>query len=260
MHDCGLLIDGPSPGAWNMAVDEWLLEQAEQGRSTLRFYAWKPATLSLGFFQRYEERADHPVSREIDVVRRASGGGAIVHDRELTYSFSTPIAGRNTAALRELYRRFHQTLIATLASHGVQVQRAADENPGRFAETSPLSGPKPSAKPPEPFLCFARRSADDLVAAGAKVVGSAQRRSRTALLQHGSILLSASPSAPELPGLRETTGVDLSPFDLAEAWRLRLADELALRFQPTAASDLPTSAVQSIVDRQYGADAWLHRR
>src|SRR5438132_12997143 len=119
MSEARLLIDPSSDGAWNMAVDEALLEAAAAtGQATLRFYQWLEPTLSLGYFQSLAERGQHAASRDCPLVRRASGGGAILHDRELTYSIAVPQpAGRATAAA--LYDDCHETLIATLPGFGV---------------------------------------------------------------------------------------------------------------------------------------------
>ena len=85
-----LLMDGAADGAWNMAADEAMLAEHAQGRipPTLRFYSWKPAAISLGYFQRAEREIDLHVcaSREIDVIRRLTGGRAVLHDAEVTYS------------------------------------------------------------------------------------------------------------------------------------------------------------------------------
>src|SRR5882724_9809402 len=91
MEHLRLIIDPPAHGAWNMAVDEALLESAAvDGIATLRLYQWSEPTLSLGYFQPAADRQTHPASRECPLVRRASGGGAILHDRELTYSLAIP--------------------------------------------------------------------------------------------------------------------------------------------------------------------------
>ncbi len=80
-----LLLDPPAPGAWNMAVDEALLEDAAlERRCWLRFYRWQEPTLSLGYFQSYADRRQHPASSGCPAVRRTSGGGAILHDAEVT--------------------------------------------------------------------------------------------------------------------------------------------------------------------------------
>ena len=81
-----LLLDPPASGAWNMAVDEVLWRwSAAAGRCCWRFYRWEEPTLSLGYFQSYDDRARHAASQGCPVVRRPSGGGAIVHDKEKGY-------------------------------------------------------------------------------------------------------------------------------------------------------------------------------
>ena len=80
MPPCRLIVDPPASGAWNMAVDEALLESvADGGPATLRFYQWSEPTLSLGYFQPYADREQHEASRELTVVRRSTGGGALIH-------------------------------------------------------------------------------------------------------------------------------------------------------------------------------------
>src|SRR5437764_2183769 len=111
MNALRLLLDPPAPGAWNMAVDEALLETAAgSGVATLRFYQWQEPTLSLGYFQAAADRQQHAASRDCPLVRRASGGGAILHDRELTYSIALP----QPKAAAALYDACHETLIAAL--------------------------------------------------------------------------------------------------------------------------------------------------
>ena len=145
-----------------MAVDEVLLEWAAQsGGGWWRFYQWAQPTLSLGYFQEYARRAGHAASRGIACTRRLTGGGAIVHDRELTYSLAVP-AGHRLALVRDrLYALVHQSLIATLADWSV----AAALYPA-------AAGPATTAPLAEPFLCFERRAAGDVVVGPAKIAGS----------------------------------------------------------------------------------------
>src|ERR1700682_6410647 len=107
MHLCRLLIDPPALGAWNMAVDQALLEHAASGGWTLRFYSWIEPTLSLGYFQAHRDRRTHTASRGLPLVRRASGGGAIVHDHELTYSLSGPAPSTRSSATRRRFCAVH---------------------------------------------------------------------------------------------------------------------------------------------------------
>ena len=118
--DAFLIVDPPAPGPWNMAVDETLREWVLQtGRPVVRFYQWSPATLSLGYFQAYAARASHPGSAALEVVRRASGGGAIVHDQELTYSFVAADRDRFVREDPRWVELFHTALVETLRDWGL---------------------------------------------------------------------------------------------------------------------------------------------
>ncbi len=170
-----------------MAIDAAILDSLQpHGPATLRFYTWSRPTVSLGYFQPLVSHQSHVASRGADVVRRTTGGGAIVHDRELTYSIALPLADRSPRASLFLYQRMHQCIIRALAEIGIRAKP--------YGKT--VSVPRSD----EPFLCFQRRTADDLIVGGYKVVGSAQRRGSQGVLQHGSILLRTSIAAPELPG------------------------------------------------------------
>ncbi len=170
-----------------MAIDAAILDSlVPDGPVTLRFYTWSRPTVSLGYFQSLVSHQSHTASQKADVVRRTTGGGAIVHDRELTYSIAWPLADRSPRATLFLYQRMHLCIVAALAELGVRAKP--------FGQT--VSVPRSA----EPFLCFQRRTADDLIVSGYKVVGSAQRRGQHGVLQHGSILLRASSAAPNYQG------------------------------------------------------------
>lgn len=190
-----LLIDAqPNRGSWNMAVDEALLESALQnGISTVRVYRWEEATLSLGYFQNPADVADDRQLSALPMVRRLSGGGAIVHHHELTYSFALAPRQIPTAEPTQLYAIVHTAIINWLKQHGVD---------------SAMRGAPPAANPSqeEAFLCFSRGDPHDVVIDGSKILGSAQRRRRGAVLQHGSLVLRTSPFAGHLPGLFELAG------------------------------------------------------
>lgn len=244
---CRLLVDLPDVGAWNMAVDEVLLAWAQRtGGCCWRFYRWKEATLSLGYFQAYDDRGQHASSRHCPIVRRASGGGAILHDRELTYSCVWPEGHRLAAGRLGLYEAVHTSLIGLWAGMGIQASlwgRTVDEKVGK-----------------PPFLCFQRRSPGDVVVGGAKVAGSAQRRLRGAVLQHGSILLARSPAAPELDGLTELADVSLDVDYLCHIWGEALASRLGLVWysEPLSAEECQQAAW--LVDVKYGAEPWTKSR
>lgn len=247
MTSCRLLIDPPGAGAWNMAVDEALLEWCEQGGGCCwRFYRWQPATLSLGYFQTYGSRQQHAASLGCPAVRRPSGGGAIVHDRELTYSLVVPRRHPLGAQRHRLYETVHDSLIEVLAAAGIRAALC--------------QGPPHDRPGPEPFLCFQRRAAGDVLVGPVKVAGSAQRRSRDALLQQGSVLLGRSAAAPELAGLAEVAGTSIEHDELAAAWLDRLADRLAFDWHREPLSHAEQERAAALVRHKYGADRWTRDR
>jgi len=110
------------------------------------------------------------------------------------------------------------------------------------------------------FLCFERRSPGDVLVAGMKVGGSAQRRNRGALLQHGSVLLRGSSFAPELPGIAELTGASLDPNMLRARWCDRLAERLGLRWRPDTLTETEFLRAGAIGREKFGSEAWTVRR
>jgi lipoate-protein ligase A len=234
-----------------MAVDEALFASAaEAGSTTLRFYRWNEPTLSLGYFQAYADRHRHAASRDCAVVRRSTGGGAILHDRELTYSFTAPLDDRFSRSATDLYELLHGTLIETLAELGVDAR---------------LCGHPPGADDkPQPFLCFQRRAEFDVLVGDVKIAGSAQRRRHGAVLQHGSLLLSASPAAPELAGLAEisrgVTAENVTPEKVASHWLRWFAGRLETTVQPASLSEGELEAARSIAAAKYGSPHWTKRR
>jgi lipoate-protein ligase A len=170
-----LLITPPSSGAENMALDEALMDRARRtGVWLLRVYSWVKPTISIGRNQTARGRyyLDRIADRGIDVVRRPTGGRAILHHREVTYSVTAPVS--DAGDLRESYLRINRLLVAALDTIGVCATPAA---PTRRAST-------PGVAP-----CFDEPSVGELTVEGRKLAGSAQWRADGALLQHGSILV-----------------------------------------------------------------------
>jgi lipoate-protein ligase A len=247
-----LIVGPPADGAWNMSVDRALLETAaSEGRATLRFYRWAPATISLGYFQPLQSRGNHPPSRNCPVVRRATGGGAIVHDRELTYSLALPASNPWSRDHLGLVEMIHGSLIRCLGELGVADMELWGKR----------SNGDDSQESAEPFLCFQRRVPVDVVLAGAKVIGSAQRRWRDALLQHGSVLLDRSPAAPELPGVAQLADGPRPDFRaLSNAWPPILQQQTGWRLEPGELSKAEISRAEAIRLEWFGNDAWTHKR
>lgn len=250
-----LLVDPPAAGAWNMAVDEALLEAAAtEGRPTLRFYQWQEPTLSLGYFQEYEDRRQHAASAGCPTVRRTSGGGAILHDRELTYSLAVPEGHPLVADRLRTYRVIHESLIDALSGWGIE---ATLFTCGMAAAPQCTEEPQPGR---QPFLCFQRRSLGDVLAGGVKIAGSAQRRRRGAVLQHGSVLLARSAAAPELAGLKDRTGKSIAADKLIEAWLERLAEVLAVEWHISVLSGGDRRRAAELDSEKYATAAWTKNR
>lgn len=235
---CRVIHDVSASGAWNMAVDEALLTSAEEGGAplTLRLYSWSEPTLSLGYFQSIADRPDNLA--QLPTVRRLTGGGAIVHDRELTYSLVCPSGSWPKPGTQQLVRDLHAAVLETL-----------DQPTISFSQPSPV----------EPFLCFARRAETDLVLGPSKIMGSAQRQRRGVLLQHGSILLSASSLAPHLTGLNDA-GVAADRDQLARALASKLARRWSVDFRSAPLTDHERSLALKLEVDRYANPAWTARR
>jgi len=178
------LNTGASNGAVNMAVDEAMLVGVNRGTTppTVRVYAWDPPTVSLGYSQRLEDELDLDAVRQagFGVVRRPTGGRAVLHAGELTYSVVGPAGevplGRS---IMEAYAAIAKALSAGLAELGVDVE---------LAPVATQAVDREGASPP----CFASAGRYEIVVDGRKLIGSAQRRVGRGVLQHGSLLTDAT--------------------------------------------------------------------
>ena len=209
-----LLDSGALDGAEQMALDSGLMDRArETGETVLRVYCWTRPTLSFG---RHETVAGHfdrarLSAAGVDAVRRPTGGRVLLHDREVTYSVTAPIA--DNESLRVSYGRINALLMAALRAIGARVDPAAES----------------LARRPGGAPCFAEPAAGELVFDGRKLVGSAQVRDRGAMLQHGSILLgdvqgrilalASSPLIPPAPAatLGEAAGAAIGYAEVRDA-------------------------------------------
>ncbi|MFH1824281.1 MAG: lipoate--protein ligase family protein [Candidatus Firestonebacteria bacterium] len=166
-------------GFTNMAIDEVLLLESGKRKSNyegnLRFYTWKNPTISLGYFQKAEDVIDVKRCKNlgISLVRRITGGGAIYHNAEITYSITTFLPNPVVSSNIELsYKVLESFLIKGISELGVNVNFRNEVE-----------------KDNSSFYCFANPSKYDIVFNDKKLIGSAQRRSKKCFLQHGSILL-----------------------------------------------------------------------
>ncbi len=229
-----------------MALDACLLEAVEGGGpAALRLYRWAEPTLSLGYFQAYAQAsAEHPDLAGLPIVRRETGGGAILHADELTYSLAMPLehplAGQRP---EELYTWAHARIAEAAAALGATV------GPVGEGGCSARGGP---------FMCFACHARFDLVAGGAKLAGSAQRRSRRGLLQHGSVVLRATHPAQPAVGVAELAG---QPIDFQQ-----MADALVDAVERAGVELTPAGTTQVDAEQlahhraRHGDPAWIRRR
>jgi lipoate-protein ligase A len=265
-----------------MAVDELLLEEVDaagaEAAPCLRLYAWDRPTLSLGYFQSLDEMPAEARDRYA-VVRRTTGGGAILHDREVTYSVAVR---RETLDGAALYDRVNRALVLALSALGAEVtvrgaasgamptQASACESTTEQAHAS--VGPAPAQTTPAqgergpvsaqrgPFFCFARAGATDIIApsrADAKLAGGAQRRWRSAVLQHGSVMLEAD--EPGAIGLRTLLGRAITFDELAANIIAGFEREFDCAFAPGELSAEERRRAEAIRRERYASDAWLAR-
>jgi lipoate-protein ligase A len=252
-----IIVTPALPGAENMALDEALMERARAtGESVARIYAWSRPTISLGRNQTAKGLYDLDRIRalDLDIVRRPTGGRAILHHREITYSVTAP-AGE-TSGLGESYNNINAFLLGALSRLGVAATIAA---------------PTRRSAPPSMSPCFNEPSAGELTFDGRKLAGSAQWRADGALLQHGSILIADDQSVlstlavergPDIPApatLLDALGFAPGLGDVADA--LTAAIEAIDGVRPTelALDDVIRARTSELVVR-YNDNAWTWRR
>jgi lipoate-protein ligase A len=237
-----LITTWGAPPSFNMGLDEALL-QSRDAPPTLRFYSWSPDTLSLGYFQRYEDVPG--IEKAGAVVRRITGGGAIHHVNELTFSFSTseedPLYAGKVA---DSYCRVHDAIAAALKSQGVEARIRCDSE-----SVSDVEGTG---------MCFHKSCAQDLVWEGRKGVGSAQRRKDGRVLHHGSIKLDTSVLEGDIASLAGS-GVRIDPGSLAPLLLDSFRRNLGLSFEV----GVPTPEERELAHRlgaRYLDPGFLRRR
>lgn len=247
-----LVLDGPC----NMAIDDAMSAHARTlGRALVRVYGWSQPVLSFGRHQRAAGLYDREAARVrgIGVVRRPTGGRAVLHAREITYCIAAP--EQALGSLMKAYRTINELLVQALRILGVDATVAAPNTPS-----------------PRPFAgaCFEEPVAGEIVARGRKLVGSAQWRSEGAFLQHGSILvdddqglaneLLLAPTPPPTPAatLRSLLGraPGLEEFERA----LACAVGTAYGAPENVAFDGELSRLAEARRAHYSSDGWTWRR
>ena len=265
-----LLITPPSPGAWNMALDESILESVGRNQSLpcLRLYAWDPPCLSIGYAQPSVD-VDLPRLTDLgwDWVRRPTGGRAILHTDELTYSvIAPPNEPRVAGSVLESYQRLSKALLAAL--HSLNIPALA--HPIGTAENTPENGP----------VCFEIPSNYEIVVNAKKLVGSAQARRKDGVLQHGTLPLYGDltritqglrysdeqkrKDAGERLLMHATTvemvlGYKIDWQTAAQAFIDGFQSELELEFMRDEISPVENERVKQFVADKYDHPSWLRR-
>lgn len=254
-----------------MAVDEAMLESTGRGESlpTLRLYAWDPPCLSLGQAQPFAD-VDVPRlrARGWQVVRRATGGRAILHTDELTYSIvAPPDEPRVAGTLLESYHRLAQALLFAVHDLGLQVEiKEKKETPGTATSVNPV--------------CFEVPSTYEITINGKKLIGSAQARRKEGVLQHGSLPLtgdlgricqalvfpdaSARRAAAQRLLASATTveaalGRQVTWESAAQAFVRAFETQLGLRLEQGGLSPEETSRTKDLAREKYGHSSWTER-
>lgn len=264
-----LLNTGFQAGSLNMAIDEAILQAIAGGYSppTLRFFGWQPACMSLGYGQSWDV-IDHAYCADAGwgVVRRPTGGRAILHIDELTYSVCAPVGEpRVRGGVLESYQRLSEALLTGLREMGLNPAKAEPDPPGSGA-----NGP----------ICFDSPSNYEITVHGRKLIGSAQVRKRSVVLQHGTLPLygdvtrivqglqftSAEKQAAMRASLRdkaitlnEALGREMTFDEASQHLATGFRQTLNLKLEPGELSDREVEAAQRLVAEKYAHADWTKR-
>ena len=221
-----LLESGAGDCAFNMVLDEVLLESVPRlGKPVLRFYGWKHAAASFGYFQRYAEVERLTLLRPL--VRRPTGGGLVPHDVDWTYSLAFPPCHEwYSTSAAESYRRVHEWLQAALAKLSLSTELA---DCCRRAQAG---------------QCFVGHEKNDLIWRGQKIAGAAQRRTRSGLLIQGSI----QPPLEHMARAAWQEAMEVVGRSAAIQWS---------KFEPDAALRL---RVQQLIEQKYSQESYNRKR
>ncbi len=259
-----------------MAVDEAILQAHSRGLvpPTVRFYGWNPATLSIGYFQRAEKEVNHEElkARGLGFVRRPTGGRAVLHDQELTYSVIVAESHeRMPTSVNESYRILSLGLVEGFRELGFQAEMVslADEEERKKYESMGSAA------------CFDSPSWYELVVEGRKVVGSAQTRQLHTILQHGSILLDldveklfAVLSFPservrermmgsfrdKAVSIRDFSGRVVSYEEAVDAFTKGFAKGLGVHLEPSGLTQEELDLVEQLVQEKYRTESWNFKK
>jgi lipoate-protein ligase A len=261
-----LIQDGPCPGGYNMALDEFLLSQLENApehpKTFLRFYQWSAPTLSLGISQKASKVVNFNFCRQqgIEVVRRTTGGKAVLHHQEITYAVVSNDASQFPPQnILETYRLISAGLQAGLNDLGIESTLATGDSDSAITSGSGTG---------LTVSCFALANHYEILCRGRKLVGSAQRRLKHAFLQHGSILIAYDDflwknsllNSPPLPGhrqvavLRDFLPPGISEFALGEILAEGFSRTFQIQLSPFQLEEKQLKEISQLGARKYLAE------
>ena len=272
MEKWRLIENSTSNAFYNMAVDEavMLLHSKNQVPPTLRFYSWEPAALSLGYFQKAEAEIDYQncQNQGIDLVRRLTGGRAILHDQELTYSIIIREDYKLLAdSIEKSYQQISRGLVKGLQILGIPAELKAVER-GKKAPSGHSAA------------CFDAPSWYEVILDNKKLIGSAQRRKDNTILQHGSLPLAVDSAkifellnysteeqrkkARRIFSAKSTSlkkaGYNFSYSELEKALSRGLGRALGIEFERGSLSKAEKELAQQLAEEKYRDKNWTFKR
>lgn len=268
----GFIDSGDCSPAYNMAMDEALLNWQSNGEipPMIRFYGWNPATLSIGYFQRAETEIDlAEVERQgLGFVRRPTGGRAVLHEHELTYSVIVPESYPGMPnTVTEAYRVISEGILKGFRNLGLDAYFSVPET---YQDKEMLKSPKSS-------VCFDAPSWYELVVEGRKVAGSAQTRQKGVILQHGAILLELDEEKlfsvfkfsddkvkekmknnlrNKAVAINDIAGRKITISEAKVAFENGFSEGLSIDLKPYVLSEKQLQEVKDIAKNKYESDDW----
>ena len=272
----GFIDSGDCSPAYNMAMDEALLNWQSNGEipPIIRFYGWKPATLSIGYFQKAEAEINlAEVKRQgLGFVRRPTGGRAVLHEHELTYSVIVPESYPGMPnTVTEAYRVISEGILKGFRNLGLDAYFSVPETE---QEKAVLKSPKSS-------VCFDAPSWYELVVEGRKVAGSAQTRQKGVILQHGAILLELDEDKlfsvfkfsdarvkekmknnlkNKAVAINDIAGRKITILEAKEAFEKGFAEGLSIALEPYELNGKQLQEVKDLAKNKYESDDWNFMR
>ena len=257
-----LIVDEePGKGSYNMAVDEFLFSSLTDVPETfVRFYQWRRPTASLGYTQKVENVIDLEYCRMngIDVVRRITGGKLVLHHQEVTYSVCSSDVETFTPTLAGSYRLISSGLMRGLEMMGLKPS-PAERAPAFYAKGN--------------LPCFSHAARDEVELGGKKIIGSAQKRSGSKFLQHGSIPVAHDPNLLKAVSLLKAVDADVRMTSLNEAlgrpvetgWAVGklvagLEEFFGVRFERLSFEPAETEKILSLQRDKYERDEWTIKK